>query len=199
MFPGLGAFQLLGHATITSWRGFHEVFPVLRQSESQCSHHGCSIHQHVYHLVVGPQRFQCLSTYQSYSSWIWRILWPCVGVWDAFCTYVCGKLLLGLGSINHSVLAKDRFFTANSAFSTFHSLSLLFKILDTSTPSYLSNRFHRLSHFHNLGTRSQYCSVLSKLFLHTTPHFTLHLSQFLLLKLGILSLSLTEIAENYLN
>ena len=44
---------------------------------------------------------------------------------------------------------------------TFHSLSLLFKILDTSTPSYLSNRFNRLSHFHNLGTRSQQCSILS--------------------------------------
>ena len=44
---------------------------------------------------------------------------------------------------------------------TFHSLSLLFKILVTSTPSYLSNRFNRLSHFHNLGTRSQQCSVLS--------------------------------------
>ena len=44
---------------------------------------------------------------------------------------------------------------------TFHSLSLLFKILNTSTPSYLSNRFNRLSHFHNLGTRSQQCSVLS--------------------------------------
>ena len=44
---------------------------------------------------------------------------------------------------------------------TFHSLSLLFNILDTSTPSYLSNRFNRLSHFHNLGTRSQQCSFLS--------------------------------------
>ena len=31
------------------------------------------------------------------------------------------------------------------------------------------------------------------IFLHTTPHFTLHFSQFLLLKLGILSLCLSEI------
>ena len=41
---------------------------------------------------------------------------------------------------------------------TFHSLFLLF---NTFTPSYLSNRFNRLSHFQNLGTRSQQCSVLS--------------------------------------
>ena len=44
---------------------------------------------------------------------------------------------------------------------TFHSLFLLFNILNTSTPRYLSNRFSRLSQFHNLRTRSQQCSVLS--------------------------------------
>ena len=54
---------------------------------------------------------------------------------------------------------------------TFHSLSLLFKILDTSTPSYLSNRFNRLSHYHNHGIRSQQCSILS-IFLHNTSLYT---------------------------
>ena len=41
-------------------------------------------------------------------------------------------------------------------------------------------------------------NALFYLFIHTTPHFTLHLSQFLLLKLGILSLSLSEIVRHYL-
>ena len=81
---------------------------------------------------------------------------------------------------------------------TFHSLSLLFNILNTSTPRYLSNSFNRLSHFHNLGTR-YLNNALFHLFLHTTPHFTLHLSQFLLIKLRILSLCLPEIAGHYLN
>ena len=42
-------------------------------------------------------------------------------------------------------------------------------------------------------------NALFYLFLHPTPHLNLHLSQFLLLKLGILSLCLSEIAGNYLN
>ena len=44
---------------------------------------------------------------------------------------------------------------------TFHSLSLFFNILNTSTPSYLWNRLNRIHHFHKLGTQSQHWSVLS--------------------------------------
>ena len=56
---------------------------------------------------------------------------------------------------------------------TFHSLSLLFNMLNTSTPSYLSNRFYKLSHSHNLGIRSQQCSVLS-----IFSHISLYSSSF---------------------
>ena len=44
---------------------------------------------------------------------------------------------------------------------TFHFLSLIYNILHTSTPKYLSNRFSRLSDSQNFDTRSQQYSVLS--------------------------------------
>ena len=80
---------------------------------------------------------------------------------------------------------------------TFYWLSLLFNILNTSTPSYLSNRFNSFLTF--TTSAPDLNNVLFYLFLHTTPHFTLHLSQFLLIKLGILSLCLSEIPGHYLN
>ena len=42
-----------------------------------------------------------------------------------------------------------------------HSLSLLYNILKHSSPSYLASRFHRLSSYHTLDTRSQQNSLLS--------------------------------------
>ncbi|KAJ4433202.1 hypothetical protein ANN_15459 [Periplaneta americana] len=46
-----------------------------------------------------------------------------------------------------------------------HSLSLLYRILHTSAPSYSFVRFHNLSRYHNLNTRSQYDNTLE-----ITPH-----------------------------
>lgn len=42
-----------------------------------------------------------------------------------------------------------------------HCLSLLYQILHTSTPEYLASRFHNLSTYHNLYTRSQRDTLLS--------------------------------------
>ena len=51
---------------------------------------------------------------------------------------------------------------------TFHSLSLLYNILHTSSPKYLSNRFSRLSDFHNLDSLFLQYVVLSIPLHHTT-------------------------------
>ena len=63
---------------------------------------------------------------------------------------------------------------------TFHSLSLLYNVLHTSTPKYLSNRFSRLSDSHNIDTRSQQYSVLTIPLHHTTSYsssFTVSLAR----------------------
>ena len=63
---------------------------------------------------------------------------------------------------------------------TFRSLSLLYDILHTSTPKYLSNRFSRLSDSHIIDTRSQQYSVLSIPLDHTTSYsssFTVSLAR----------------------
>ena len=44
---------------------------------------------------------------------------------------------------------------------TLHSLSLLFRILHTSTPNYLSSRFSYLYSNHDVNTRSLICGTLS--------------------------------------
>ena len=52
-----------------------------------------------------------------------------------------------------------------------HSLMLLFRILHTTTPPYLFDRFHYLSSYHNLDTRSQNSLILT-IPSHTTSSYS---------------------------
>ena len=52
-----------------------------------------------------------------------------------------------------------------------HSLVILYNILNTPTPTYLSTRFHLLSSYHDLSTRSRHDPILS-MPSHITSQYT---------------------------
>ena len=67
--------------------------------------------------------------------------------------------------------AETRLKISYLAINSRHSVSLLYNILHTSTPKYLSHRFIRLSDSHNLDTRSQQNTILS-IPLHQTTSYS---------------------------